>query len=105
MPETLTSNGNGFVIDFGITGIIVIAYAAVLLILAVLAVVALFKQRSLLAKINDALARPGIGAVPTAPAYMPPPPPPFAPNACPKCGTPYAPDSAFCQVCGTPRKV
>jgi hypothetical protein len=103
MSDTATLTSNGFVIDFGITGIIIIAYAAVVLILAILAVIALFKQKSLLTQINNNLMRQGMGSAPAAPAYMPPPQP--APSVCPKCGTPFKPDSAFCQTCGAPRQV
>lgn len=79
------------------TIIVICAFAAVMLLLAILAIVALFRQKAALAKINDTLMRMAAPAAPAAPAYMPPP----APNACPKCGAPYSPDSAFCQNCGS----
>lgn len=70
--------------------IAVCAFAAVVLILAILAVVLLFKQKSLLAQISDSLRQ---GA--PAPGYAPP-----VPNTCPKCGAMHAPEAGFCQNCG-----
>jgi hypothetical protein len=101
-PDASVTN-SGFVIDFGITGIIIIAFAVVMLLLAVLAVIALFKQKSILNSIRKSLVRqpavpPPMAAA--APAYMPPP----APDVCPKCGAPYVPGSVFCQNCGSSLK-
>jgi hypothetical protein len=71
----------------------VCAFAAVVLVLAILAVASLFKQKKLLAQINDTLMRQGA----SAPSYTPP-----VPNACPKCGVVHAPEAGFCQNCGLP---
>ena len=65
MPE-----GN-FTIGIDIASIIVVCtYAAAVLILAILAVAALFKQRKLLAQINDTLMRQNA----PVPSYAPPAP-------------------------------
>jgi uncharacterized paraquat-inducible protein A len=89
MPDV----SEGIVIDFGITGIIVAAYAVILLVLAVLSVAVLFRQKKLLTQINNTLMRQG---VPPA-GYASP-----APNTCPKCGAIHAPEAGFCHNCGAP---
>lgn len=77
-----------------VSTIAICAFAAVVLFLAILAIVVLFKQKSLLAKISDTLTRQGI------PAQSAPP----APNICPNCGAVRNPGAGFCANCGTPLK-
>jgi hypothetical protein len=72
-----------------VSTIAICAFAAVVLFLAILAVVLLFKQKSLLAQINNTLARQG---VPGSAAPVP--------NTCPKCGAAHTPGAGFCQNCG-----
>jgi methionyl-tRNA synthetase len=81
-----------------VSTIVICAYAAVVLVLAILAVAVLFKQKKILVQINNTLIRQGA----IAPGYAPPakscaPP---VPNTCPKCGAAHASGAAFCQNCG-----
>ncbi len=73
-----------------VTIIVVCAFAAAVLILAVLAIAILIKQKNLLSQIEYTLSRQG------APAQSAPP----APDSCPKCGAAHAPGAGFCQNCG-----
>lgn len=89
MPD---NNALSYTMGFDIVSTIAIcAYAAVILVLAVLAVAALFKQKKLLAQINNTLIQQGVSASVCAPP---------APNTCPKCGSVRVPEAAFCQNCG-----
>lgn len=81
-----------------VTIIVVCAFAAVMLILGVLALVALLRQNGLLKQIHAALMRQG-APIQTAPSYVPP-----SPNICARCGAVHAPGAAFCPKCGASLK-
>ncbi len=69
--------------------IAICAFAAAMLVLAILAVVVLFRQKRLLALIHATLMQQGQGAA------LP------VPDTCRTCGTVHAPGAAFCQNCGS----
>lgn len=80
-----------------VTIIAVCAFAAVILVLGVLAVVALLRQNGLLKQIHSALLRQG--GAPAPHSYIPP-----APNTCPSCGAVHVPGALFCPKCGASLK-
>lgn len=92
---------NGVTIDFGIFPYAVLAFAVIVLLLAVFAVIALFRQKAALhaieinlSQINSTLLRQAVGPISAQPAP--------AQNVCPKCAAVYPPGTAFCQKCGSP---
>jgi len=89
--------GNGYTLGFDLvaSSIIICAIIAVFLVLSILAVIVLFRQKAVLNKIYNKLAQLSPDAA-YAQGYMPPPK-----NACPKCGAIFTPGSVFCQKCGS----
>lgn len=96
--------GNGYVMNIDIIGTIIIIGAFVLLalILAVLIVVVLFRQKAILKSIDEKLSlgfsissKP-LDTYPVPQSITPPPQ-----NICPFCGAVTEPGNMFCRTCGS----